>query len=345
VIHYLTTSGHQYPWRSPLEDPRAPVATREELLSRVRLISYERLFRMRVLPAGSYVFADLDRLGVEATERAALLRRVLQEGGPGVRVFNDPIRSMRRFELLRHLYARGLNAFNVYRLTDVSQVRRFPVFLRDEDGHDGSLTPLLHDSEELGRAIDALVAQGKSRDNKLIVEYIDCRDASGVHQKFSALFVGPHILQATRGSNPHWVVKEVPTGPGHPGLAAYPRAVHQCHLHEVMRLASIDYGRVDYAIVEDRVQVFEINTNPVVWPAELLLSIARTLDDERTPRRSIPVSVTYKPAWKATNTPSWYAGRVLHRTLRWLGMMRYEDAVLGHLKRWRRRLAGSAARH
>ena len=135
MIHYLTTSGHQYPWRSPLEDPRAPVATREELLSRVRLISYERLFRMRVLPAGSYVFADLDRLGVEATERAALLRRVLQEGGPGIRVFNDPIRSMRRFELLRHLYARGLNAFNVYRLTDVSQVRRFPVFLRNEDGH------------------------------------------------------------------------------------------------------------------------------------------------------------------------------------------------------------------
>jgi hypothetical protein len=141
VIHYLTTSGHQYPWRSPLEDPRAPVATREELLSRVRLISYERLFRMRVLPAGSYIFADLDRLGVEATERAALLRRVLQEGGPGVRVFNDPIRSMRRFELLRHLYAHGLNAFNVYRLTDVSQVRRFPVFLRDEDGHDRSRPP------------------------------------------------------------------------------------------------------------------------------------------------------------------------------------------------------------
>src|SRR5262245_53984642 len=196
---------------------------------------------MRALPTGSYVFADLDRLGVEATERAALLRHVLAEGGPGVRVFNDPIRSMRRFELLRHLYGRGLNTFNVYRLADLREVRRFPIFVRAEDGHDGSLTPLLRDSEELGRAIDALVAQGKSRENKLIVEYVDCRDGSGMHQKFSALFVGPQILQATRATSPHWVVKDVPSGPGHPTLAAYPRADHECRLHEVLRMANIDY--------------------------------------------------------------------------------------------------------
>ena len=343
MVYYLTTSGHQYPWRWPLEDPRVPVATRKELLSRVRLISYERLFRMRSLPAGSYVFADLDRLDVEATERAALLRRVLQESGQGVRVFNDPIRSMRRFELLRHLHERGLNAFNVYRLTDVSQARRYPVFLRAEDGHEGSLTPLLQDAEELGRAIDEMVGQGKSRDNKLIVEYVDCRDASGVHQKFSALFVGAHMLQATRGTGSDWVVKEVPSELRHPGLGAYPRPDHQRHLQDAMRMAKIDYGRVDYAIVDERVQVFEINTNPVIWPAELLLSIARALDGEQY-TGTIPVSVTYTPAWRATTTPSYYAGRVIHRTLRWLGMMRYEDAVVGRLRLLKRRLGGSAAR-
>ena len=342
MVYYLTTRGHQYPWRSALEDPQAPVATREELLSRVRLIPYDRAFRMRALPAGTYVFADLDRLDVEATERAALLRRLLRENG--VRVFNDPIRSMRRFELLRHLYARDLNTFDVYRLTDVSQVRRFPVFLRTEDGHSGSLTPLLHDSEELGRAIDEMVDKGKSRDNKLIVEYIDCRDASKLHQKFGALFVGPQILQATRSWDPDdWVVKGVPTGSGHPPLEAYPRADHQCCLHEVMQMAHIDYGRADYAVVDDRVQVFEINTNPVVWPPELLLSIARALDGERT-TGSIPVSDTYTPPWKAIDTPSYYAGRAIHRTLRWLGMMRYEAVVVRQLRRWKRRLAGSAAR-
>jgi hypothetical protein len=215
----------------------------------VRVIRYERFFQMRVLPAGSYVFADLDRLDVEATERAALLRRVLQDAGPGIRLFNDPIRSMRRFELLRHLYACGLNDFNAYRLADIREVRRFPVFLRAEDGHDGSLTPLLHDSEQLGRAIDEMVARGKSRDNKLIVEYVDCRDESGMHQKFGILFVGSQVLQATRGSSQDWVVRVVPSGPAHPPLAACPRPDHQRRLLEVLRMANIDYGRIDYAVV------------------------------------------------------------------------------------------------
>ena len=108
-------------------------------------------------------------------------------------------------------------------------------------------------------------------------------------------------------------------------------------------MAGIEYGRVDYAIVEDRVQVFEINTNPVVWPAELLLSIARALDEDGA-TGSIPVSLTYKPAWKATSTPAWYAGRAIHRTLRALGMMRYEDLVLRRLKHAVRLLRSAARR-
>ena len=53
MVYYLTTAGHQYPWRKALEHPGAPVATRQELLSRVQIIPYERFFQMRVLPAGS----------------------------------------------------------------------------------------------------------------------------------------------------------------------------------------------------------------------------------------------------------------------------------------------------
>src|SRR5262249_7430464 len=50
---------------------------------------------------------------------------------------------------------------NVYRLADIREVQRFPVFPRAEDGHEGSLTPLLQYSEQLERAI----ARGKTRDN------------------------------------------------------------------------------------------------------------------------------------------------------------------------------------
>lgn len=343
MVHYLTTSGHPYPWRSPLQYARAELATRQELLRRVRVIPYERFFRMRVLPAGSYVFADLDRLDVEATERAALLRHVLQDARPDIRLFNDPIRSMRRFELLRHLYAGGLNDFNVYRLADIREIRRFPVFLRAEDGHEGSLTPLLHDPEQLERAIDEMVARGKSRDNKLIVEYVDCRDESGMHQKFGVLFAGSQVLQATRGSSQHWVVKGVPSGPDHPPLAALPPPDHQRRLLEVLRMANIDYGRIDYGFAGDRIQVFEINTNPIIWPPQLLLNIARALDDERSTGR-ITVSVTYRPAYKATYSSWYYLARVIHRILRGLGMMRHEDVILSHLGRWKRWLTGPTPR-
>jgi len=293
---------------------------------------------MRSLPTGVYVFADLDRLDREATERAGMLRAILRDTGAGVRVVNDPIRSMRRFELLRQLHARGINSFSVYRLTDLVNVQRFPVFIRAEDGHDGSLTSLLRDPEALNRAVDDLVAQGKSRDNKLVVEYVDCRDALGRHQKFSALFAGSEILQTTQASSEHWVVKDVPAKIGLPSLAGMPRADHESRLRQALHLARIDYGRVDYAIVHDRVQVFEINTNPVVWPPELLLAIARTLDVEGT-LGSVRISMTYRPAWRATNSIWYYTGRAIHRGLRLIGLMRYEDPIVRRLRAVKRRLA------
>jgi hypothetical protein len=37
---------------------------------------------------------------------------------------------------------------------------------------------------------------------------------------------------------------------------------HEQDLRKIFRLARIDYGRIDYAMLGDRLQVWEINTNP-----------------------------------------------------------------------------------
>ncbi|MFB3104905.1 MAG: hypothetical protein ACE1ZA_08255, partial [Pseudomonadales bacterium] len=93
----------------------------KDLAERVRLLPYEKLFRMKTLPVGTYIFADLERLTPEETDQATIVWNTLAKSGRDVRLLNHPARSMRRFELLRHLYDCGINDFNVYRVTDIDQ--------------------------------------------------------------------------------------------------------------------------------------------------------------------------------------------------------------------------------
>jgi hypothetical protein len=40
---------------------------------------------------------------------------------------------------------------------------------------------------------------------------------------------------------------------------------HEAWVREVFRVAGVEYGRIDYAILDGRPQAWEINTNPGVW--------------------------------------------------------------------------------
>lgn len=44
---------------------------------------------------------------------------------------------------------------------------------------------------------------------------------------------------------------------------------HEGRLREVFRLARIDYGRMDYGMLDGQVQVWEINTNPTIRSGKL----------------------------------------------------------------------------
>src|SRR6266496_6263258 len=134
MIYYLVTQKHAYTMRSFM-DTWAP-----ELLSRVRVLSYESLLHRKVLGHGAYIFSDVERLTPEQADILSAIWEELASSGSGVRLFNHPTRSMRRYELLRTLYKKGLNAYNIYRLSECRTPKRFPVFLRGENDHGGSLT-------------------------------------------------------------------------------------------------------------------------------------------------------------------------------------------------------------
>lgn len=241
-----------------------------EFAPQVRLRFYEHLSRTTRLPAGTYIFSDIERLEPTQAEAAARLWADLDASDKPVRLLNHPTRSMRRYELLRTLYKHGLNRFNIYRLTELEQPRSFPVFIRGENDHKGNLTPLLYTQAQLDDAIADFDRAGRSRNDKVIVEFCDTSDAHGIFRKYSAFVVGDRIIPThiffTRG----WMAKvafaetDLTTELVCEERRFVEENPHEQALREIARLARIEYGRIDYALHDGQLQVWEINTNPTM---------------------------------------------------------------------------------
>lgn len=247
MIHFLTTRRNPRTIETYLRKDGAPLA------SLFALWTYDRL-PARPAP-GTYCFADLEILTPDERERAVALSREVAARGPRL---NDPEQWLGRYALLRTLRRHGSNRFDVHR---VGEPPRFPVFLRGEHDHDGSRTPLLRTQAELCRA---LLEAG---DDTLVVEFCDTADGAGVYRKYGAFVVGDRVLPRHLFFSRGWVVKEwdllddamlleerryLETNP------------HEQALREVAAIAGIRYGRIDYGLLDGSVQVFEINTNPVL---------------------------------------------------------------------------------
>ena len=237
----------------------------------IQPISYERLMKTGTLQAGTYIFSDIERLAPETARLAATVWEDLSHAGQAVRLLNHPTRSMRRYELLRTLYERGPNRFNIYRLTEARRPERFPVFLRSENDHRGNLTPVLQTVEELEGAIAEMFRLGQSRENKLIVEFCNTADANGGFRKYSAFIVGDRIIPRHLFFSQNWMIKT----PGSPNEEMVAEELHYLQtnphrqqLREIFQLARIEYGRIDYGMLNGVPQIWEINTNPWIMSYE-----------------------------------------------------------------------------
>jgi hypothetical protein len=247
--------------RSPLDPDTRHAAT--QLAARAG-----RLLRARAAPAaGHYIFADLERLSPDQALRARWLWEELARSSRGARLLNHPTRAMRRYELLRVLHERGINTFDVYRLTEGRWPARYPVFLRGENDHGGARSGLLRTRHELEDAIAAVERDRGSREGVLITEFCDTADDQGLYRKYSAFVVGDTVFPKNVLFSKHWVLKR--TDLLEEDLLREERAhvetnPHADRLREIFRLARIEYGRVDYGLLNGAIQVWEINTNPHV---------------------------------------------------------------------------------
>ncbi len=208
MITYLVTERHAYTIQFYLKTLGKPLAGRFRVATYASLLLGEQKFEAH---PGTYIFSDIERMTPMVARRAARAWNTISELGGDARILNHPTRSMRRYELLRTVYERGDNAFNVYRLVGGRRPRRWPVFIRQEHEHTKNMTPLLHTPDELDAAIAEISARGDSREDKLVVEFCDSRDDQGLFYVYSAYLIGERLIPRSLNASRSWVIG-VPDG-------------------------------------------------------------------------------------------------------------------------------------
>ena len=236
----------------------------------MRVVLYNELAHMRRLPLGTWVFTEPDQLDAPRRELAALVAKRLTAQGAGVRILNDPRqRSPPRRSPRRRARRRRQRASRVAGdATFLLESLRYPVFVRFANEHIGNLTPLLHSPPSLAEALASLTADGLPRPELLVVEFADTKDEHGVYRKYSAYNVGGRIIAKALEQSRDWMVKwdhrVFDRQRADEELAYCETNPHEEWIREMFRLARIDYGRIDYGLLHDKPQLWEINTNPTI---------------------------------------------------------------------------------
>jgi len=258
MIHFLTTARHSYTVGEYLKS----WAGRAHPL--VKMLAYETL--PSILPRGTYIFSDLERLSAAQAALAEEAWNQLAAAGDGIRLLNHPVKAATRRTLLQRLHDDGTNTFRAYVATDAAARPRFPVFVRQAAEHEGSFTGLLRDRDEVDQAVVRLLLSGVAADDILIVEFCDTAQ-DGVYRKYSAFRVGDRIVPRHLMFSRKWIIKIpdlIDPAKVEEERDYLERNPHERELRRVFDVAQIDYGRIDYGVLDGRIQVWEINSNPVV---------------------------------------------------------------------------------
>jgi hypothetical protein len=233
---------------------------------RMSEMTYSAFLGLREVPRGVYVFADSDRMTPLQRRLAGRIWEALEAHGDAVRLLNDPRRQLGRYDLLRRLHRQGVNEYQVWRPHELPEAVPFPVFVRKENDHGGPRSGLLHSMAELWRALGALALEGVAQQDMIVCQFQETADREGIYRKYGALRVGDRVFG-------QFVILERRWEKSHSERVRTPEAraenqryfqenPHQDMLRPLFELAHVEYGRIDYAFRNGRIQVWEINDNP-----------------------------------------------------------------------------------
>jgi hypothetical protein len=264
VIHYLTTARQAGAMGYFL------ATSGKALASRIRLLAYEEVLAPGArpdLPAGFYIFTGLD-LGLGARFPASPLRRAavelharLVELHGQARVLNQPEATLRRYELLRALHACGINRFNAHQPGEMPE--RFPVYFRHDAGTTYVEPTLIYSPS----GYQAALAQEPIGHERLVIEFCDTAGEDEVYRKYAALVIGDQVVPRHLFFSRNWFVKLpelVGAAQVREEMAYLEANPHAEALRQACRIANVGYGRVDYALLDGKPQIWEINHTPTL---------------------------------------------------------------------------------
>ena len=158
--------------------------------------------------------------------------------------------------------------------------RKYPVFIRAEDGYGGPETDVINNDAEYDAALVDLARRGLPLRGRIAIGYAAERGADGLFRKYGAFNIGGTIVPYHLMRNYGWVVKKnlseqdfvlprderdrFSTAAVAEEAAYAADNPHKDVLAAAFRIAAIDFGRADYGLVGGRVQIYEINTNPLL---------------------------------------------------------------------------------
>lgn len=237
------------------------------LQSEVRVILPHEFATMSRLPVGTYFFLDPDLWTPWQLELLTQVWSTLESHG-GCRLFNDPRRFNSRVELQRLLVERGTNPFRTFRASSIPDDLEFPVFLRYEDDHKGSRSPLLNDWAELEEGLTLAGLSGADKHKLLVCEFCETVGPDRLYRKFGVFRVGDAIIPRLINFDRSWIVKS-PAVVTEETVAEERRFIENFHqeqeIREIFDLAGVDFGRVDYTFDADgRMRAWEVNPNPLM---------------------------------------------------------------------------------
>lgn len=214
------------------------------------------------------IFCDLDIASSREIDDAKVFCDNLQSSKCNCRIFNDPRKVLNRSQLLNKLFKDSVNTFKSYELTDSVYQFRYPVFIRSKSDHDGRKSTLLYSPDEVSSCIQDLLNRGANKDDLIIIEFVDTRDEQlGLYAKYSFFRLSHLVVPRHVIFNQDWEVKF-----SHVQNAKtiqiekefFSDSPHLCQIKEIFEISGIEYGRIDYSLVDGKIEVWEINTNPTL---------------------------------------------------------------------------------
>jgi len=259
MIYFITTSKHTYTIQTFL-DEWAP-----EIEGFIKIMTYDELIHQTTFQKGAYFFTDIERLPTHIRFLSDQIWQKMAEC-KSIQLYNRPERSMRRYELLTTLYSKGKNKFQIRRLNDDFSKIRFPVFLRGENDHWGTISELIYNTQELKKILKEAIQKSKKINELLVVEFLDVSKQINIYKKYSAYRVGSAIIPRHIVFSDNWQAKKYPSLINEEYMEEEKSYLnsnpHKKELEEIFKIANINYGRIDYSILNGEIQIWEINTNP-----------------------------------------------------------------------------------